>query len=177
MANLNKEFPIVDLLRRGFDDDFSYFVRDFLDNYLGDFRVPWSGSIHSFDGVSGLTIYRQNPYQVQLFILQPNVIIPQHMHPNIDSYEIFLTGVKLSYKNHMLNRDWGHACNDGVSNNFKKIIRIKPGEMHGGLSSDTGGAFISAQCWKNGLEPSSVSNDWVGDVIGEDHKKQIEANS
>ena len=45
------------------------------------------------EGVHGITLYKKKPFQVQLFICQPNLNIPVHTHPNVDSYEVFLYGM------------------------------------------------------------------------------------
>ena len=49
------------------------------------------------DGLYGISLYRKKPYQVELFICQPNLNIPEHTHPNVDSYEVFLYGMKFTH--------------------------------------------------------------------------------
>ena len=52
-------------------------------------------------------------------------------------------------------------------------LRIKQNELHGGQSSNKGGAFISIQKWLNNIKPSHVSEDWTGDILGNKHKEQL----
>jgi len=60
----------------------------------------WKGglfpSVH--DGITrigdytGLILYRQPPFQVELWILPPNTESPEHSHPNVDIYLVAVTG-------------------------------------------------------------------------------------
>ena len=59
--------------------------------------VPFDNPLVFVDGVIGLTLYRENNFQVQLFICEPNINIPKHIHPNIDSFELFLYGMKFTH--------------------------------------------------------------------------------
>ena len=61
-------------------------------------QVPYDNPLMFIDGIAGITLYRKKPYQVQLFICEPNNLITEHSHPNIDSYEMFLYGMQFSHK-------------------------------------------------------------------------------
>ena len=51
------------------------------------FRPPVDAPV-LFDGsITGVVLYRDAPFQVQLFTVAPGVEIPDHVHPNVDSYE------------------------------------------------------------------------------------------
>jgi len=111
----------------------------------------------NFNGtLSGTVLYRQAPYQVQLFIVQPNSVIEPHIHPNVDSYEVFVGG------------DIIFTC-DGVEHkkpaDYKQHaldmnLRVKPNSWHGGIFGERGGCFLSVQKWLNGVIPTSVGDDW-----------------
>lgn len=105
----------------------------------------------NFNGaLSGTVLYRQDPYQVQLFIVQPNSDIEPHIHPNVDSYEVFVGG------------DIKFIC-DNIEydqNAVGMYIRVKPNSWHGGKFGERGGCFLSVQKWLNGVPPTSVGNDW-----------------
>ena len=105
----------------------------------------------NFNGtLSGAVLYRQEPYQVQLFIVQPNSDIEAHIHPNVDSYEVYVGG------------DINFMC-DNVeykNNAIGNCIRVKPNSWHGGKFGERGGCFLSVQKWLNGVIPTSVGNDW-----------------
>ena len=78
---------------REFDDDLTHFLQWYLNAGLRLF-VPHDNFIHFVEGVTGVTIYRSEPYQVQLFTATPNTVIPSHTHPNVDSYEVSLSGME-----------------------------------------------------------------------------------
>ena len=105
----------------------------------------------SFGGqICGVVLYRQDNYQVQLFIGQPNSVGDPHIHPNVDSYEVFIGG------------DINFMC-DGVWEQLKGIggfQRVTPGSWHGGTSGERGGCFLSVQKWLNGVPPTCIGNDW-----------------
>jgi len=95
----------------------------------------------------GVVLYRQGHFQVELFIVKPNVEIVQHIHPNVDSFEVHLAGDINFYCN-------GTLFNDG------KPVRVKPESWHGGFFGPQGGSFLSVQKWLNGVEPTFVGDDW-----------------
>ena len=70
-------------------------LKEFKNWYLKNnlINVPYNNPIMFIDGISGVTIYRKEQFQVQLFICEPNTLIKEHSHPNIDSYEVFLSGI------------------------------------------------------------------------------------
>lgn len=114
----------------------------------------------NFNGtLSGVVLYRHNEYQVQLFIVQPNCVIDPHIHPNVDSFEVFVGG------------DIEFMCDDEW---FKQTelcdsIRVRPSSWHGGRFGPKGGVFLSVQKWLNNVPPTSVGDDWhdkENNVIG-----------
>ena len=134
--------------------------------------VPFDNPLVFVDGVIGLTLYRENNFQVQLFIFEPDVKIPEHIHPNVDSFELFLYGMKFTHSGKTVvdSSTWAdmHEHPDHV------LLRVKPNDWHGGISSKNGGSFISIQHWLNNTKPTHVTDDWQGDVIGNTHKQQLE---
>ena len=105
----------------------------------------------NFNGaLSGVVLYRQDCYQVQLFIVQPNSVIEAHIHPNVDSYEVFIGGDI----NFMCDEIWHDQNVVGMK------IRVRPSSWHGGKFGERGGCFLSVQKWLNGVTPTSVGNDW-----------------
>jgi hypothetical protein len=99
---------------------------------------------------SGVVLYRKPPYQVQLFIVHPNSEIVPHLHPNVDSFEVFVGG-DISF---MHNGQWFDQNKLGFP------IRVKPNDWHGGKFGKRGGAFLSVQKWLNDVPPTSVDEDW-----------------
>lgn len=118
-------------------------------------RLVFSGELY------GIVLYRQPPYQVQLFIIPPNCEIDDHIHPNVDSYEVYVSG------------DIKFRINGEVSE--ENVIRVYPTSFHGGSFGPQGGCFVSVQKWLNNVEPTSVGADWVdhkGNTHGEAYSTQ-----
>ena len=151
-------------------------LKDFKNWYLKNniIKTPYDNPLMFIDGIAGITLYRKKPYQVQLFICEPNTLIKEHTHPNIDSYEVFLWGMKFTHKGKtIINELMAKLKKDDFPRCSHWALRVKPNDLHGGLSSDKGGAFISIQKWLNNINPTHVSKDWNGEILGTKHQKQL----
>ena len=116
--------------------------------------------------------YRKDPFQIQMFVVPPNHIIPEHTHPNVDSYEVYPGGqIRFSHTGKFIIDEAGlDVPNEhGLSKVRGRIIRVKPNDKHGGVFSPSGGVFFSVQRWLNGVPPHCVSADYNGVVMGLEH--------
>ena len=113
-------------------------------------KPPLVDALDFSGSLSGLVLYRSGQYQVQLFLLQENCEIKSHCHPNVDSYELAVSG-KVAFEVDG-NRHEDRALWDAV--------RVYPTDEHTAYIGAGGGAFISVQHWLNGIQPSSVGWDW-----------------
>jgi len=160
---------MIDALKREYDDDLTTYMFSFIKGkygITGSLLNPCSGGLAFVEGVTGLVLHRDRQFQVQLFTVAPFTTIPVHVHPNVDSYEYYLSGMQFSYKNKYLIQE--QMAHPGL------IIRVKEGEKHGASSGKNGGSFLSFQHWLNGVKPTSVGNDWEeGDTMGVNHSRQI----
>ena len=137
-------------------------------------KTPFDNPLMFIDGIAGITLYRKKPFQVQLFICEPNINIPEHTHPNIDSFELFLYGMKFTHSGKtIIDSDMALKEKNKIPFCSYQTIRVKPNDWHGGVSSKNGGAFISIQHWLNNTKPRHVSDDWQGEVVGKKHKQQL----
>lgn len=117
---------------------------------LKPLNTPSTGSLSHVAETHGVVLYRQDPYQVELFNVKPNSEIPPHVHPNVDSFEVFIGG------------DISFMC-DGVwydQDVLGSSIRVLPSSIHGGKFGERGGCFLSVQKWINGVQPKFVGDDW-----------------
>jgi len=168
---------MIDGTGREFNDDLTHFLEWYLEAGT-KLCVPLDDSIHFIEGVHGITIYRHEPYQVQLFSCKPNTIIPPHKHPNIDSYEVSLRGMEFDLHGETVLPLWwamkGHESTN-LPNEWYNVIRVLPDSEHSAKAHETGGCFMSVQHWLNGIKPSSVANDWAEgyEAMGEHHASQI----
>tara|TARA_R100000742_G_C4201980_1_gene30818 strand:+ start:48 stop:572 length:525 start_codon:yes stop_codon:yes gene_type:complete len=159
-----------------FNDELTTFLEWYLKSCLGIY-VPHSNFIHFVEGVTGLTIYRHKQYQVQLFTTTPNTIIPSHTHPNVDSYEVALSGMEFYLNDKVVLPRWYAnvpAPNNDLSMSHYQVVRVLPDCPHSAKAGKSGGSFMSVQHWLNGVKPTSVGNDWNGEsTMGGKHTEQI----
>ena len=162
------------------EDSLSFFADWFLTsgNITGIYTPSDKNALLFIEGVHGITLYRHKPYQVELFICQPNLNIPEHTHPNVDSYEVFLYGMEFIHSGKtLISKEQSLEETNGVPTCAYQTIRVRPNDPHGGNASKYGGAFISIQHWLNDTEISHVSSDWCGDTMGKKHIEQVKLDN
>ena len=54
-----------------------------------------------------------------------------------------------------------------------EVVRVLPECPHSAIAGKDGGSFMSVQQWLNGVEPTSVGNDWDGITMGDEHTTQV----
>lgn len=127
------------------------------------------------ESVLTLTLFRAEPYQVELVMLLPNS--PpwpgEHRHPNVDSYECAWFNSVDFTKN-------GKLCNGpelvvpvtvGKLTDLRCCVRLLPTDWHGTTPLKAGACLISVQKWLNGVKPTSVGQDWDGQPVTRGHKQ------
>lgn len=110
-------------------------------------------------------MFRDGGFQVEQVTLFPNYEVSPHCHPNVDTYESHLCGSGEAW----LENDCG-ICerlvykydHDPKNRYHLRRLHIKPGYVHYGMA-DTVVVALSFQEWINGVEPSFITDDWVGD--------------
>ena len=161
-----------------FLDSLERFVQWFLYESPRFGLIPAHDSISYIEGVTSVLWYRQGQFQVQLFVVPPNHVIPAHIHPNVDSFELYLGGeiqfskegeYVISAEEALAIGQFGEAAMRG------KMIRVRPHEWHGGVFGEAGGVFMSLQHWINGVKPHCVAADYCGVTMGSDHFKKVKA--
>lgn len=157
---------------------------DPLDAFLADFLakapviglVPLHGAVSYIEGVAAVLLYRGGQFQVQMFIVPPGHVIPEHTHPNVDSYEVYVGGqIKFSHGGRFIVADEDIAQPDqhGCASLRGQTIRVRPNDPHGGVFGPSGGVFLSVQHWLNGVAPHCVAADYEGVVMGPDHMAKV----
>ena len=138
--------------------------------------IPLHDAVSYISGVTAVLLYRDGPYQVQMFVVPPNHIIPEHTHPNVDSMEVYIGGqIRFSHSGKFVitEDEFLNPAPLGLPKMRGKTIRVLPSDLHGGVFGPSGGVFISIQHWINGVDPHCVSADYDGVVMGEDHLKKV----
>lgn len=137
--------------------------------------VPALKSIHFMDNLTAVTLYRRDQFQVEMILCKPNSEIPDHVHPNVDSFEMYVSG-SIMFRHGgklLIPKEQADSVNwDGGSEMRGFKIRVKPDDYHGAAFGDSGGCFLSIQHWLSGV-PTTVGHDWKGEVLGPVHEATI----
>ena len=158
-------------------DDLTKFLYWFLQQApIGMLKPPeMDGTLTVHESVLTMTLFRCDPYQVELVILLPGSPAwpGEHRHPNVDSYEVAWYNSVDFTKN-------GKLCNGpelvipvqvGNVKLHACCVRLLPTDYHGTTRLEKGGALISVQKWLNGVKPTSVGLDWDGEPTTAGHAK------
>jgi len=157
-------------------------LENFKNQWINDgmrWKPPFKNPIHITDIAYSLCVYRENNYQIELYICKPNTQSPVHSHPGVESISMYLTGNLEFSKN---------------DNNFIDLSQYQKERENGthyliGVAAETnngddqhalrigkeGGAFLVFEYWKE-KEPTSVTVNWLGELVGELHQKTIGDN-
>jgi len=141
-------------------------------------RPPFENPIFFTDNAMSLCLYREGRFQVELYIIAPNGSSPAHTHPGVDSSFMHLTG---NLKFNLANRDNSLYVppslpkEDGTHPWFNAGAALSPdGTPHWLWVGPEGASFLSFEHWKE-ADPSSVTVNWEGDPVGEQHKTMLES--
>ena len=138
------------------------------------FRPPFEDAVRTLgeyaDGTGRIVprpsfsaiIYRDNEFQVEHLIYPPNSEVPEHVHPDIDSLGIFLSGdVMFKLFGHPVHTWEESECTpEGNSSSLGRVVPIPHTTPHSVSIGPRGGHFLSVQEWMNGRQPSAVSQNW-----------------
>jgi len=155
------------------DDPLEVFLKQFLNNAEVCGYTPLNNAVRDVFGIYGYTQYSQEDFQVQVFVVPPNKIIPEHTHPNVDSFEVYIGGqILFSHSGRWVitEEDLREPDEHGLSMLRGKSIRVRPNDLHGGCFGPAGGVFMSVQRWLNDTAPSCVSLDYDGIALDKKHK-------
>jgi len=135
------------------------------------YRAPYESSVICDGNIWGTVLYRHNEFQVQLFTIAPNTVFPSHRHPNVDAFEIYLSGDIEFFVNRtkVLGQEEHGKTDEGFTLMMGKSFRVRPEDWHHAVIGPRGGSFISVQRWMNGAKPTNVGFDWIAQ--GEDKRR------
>lgn len=144
------------------------FSKWFLSQSLSSLRPPHNAVyFYQTEGgvVTSVVLCRVGQFQVELFVGPGPGHFPEHAHPNVDSIEMHLTGeIAFTIRGRQVIPPdrIKEIASDGASVFCGFRSRVGAGVPHGANVGPGGGAFLSIQQWRDGLQPTSVGLDWVG---------------
>ncbi len=112
---------------------------------------PPGGLLTNDKDLNGVVLFRDGRFQVELFFIKPNSEVVDHIHPNVDSYEYYISGDIVFRKNGKEYVPPGPG--------FK--LHVPPTAWHGGTIGPRGVYFYSIQHWVGDVEPEFIGNDWT----------------
>lgn len=139
---------------------------------LGDMK-PLFNELNTYGKTMGIVMDRQDQFQTELFIVPADIeIIEFHIHPNVDSIEVPLSG-DFTFRTN--NQDFPNFATPEMLRE-KRPAWVGSNDIHGAIWRG-GGAFLSFQYWKNGVKPTSVIKDYLLDEKNELHEMEFKGLS
>lgn len=144
-------------------------------------RPPFKDPLFFTDHLFAMCLFRHKQFQVILNIVKPDVIVPKHSHPHVDSCAVYLTGhlqLGLEHEDYNTTEQWSYKQQANPETGMHMLYGLSSsegytGEPHGLKSKDGGGAFLVFEKWHN-EEPKTVLTDWIGEPIDEAHKRMLD---
>ena len=169
-------------------------MRDELDDFLTWFlaqgpvlgKVPIMSAVTALgtDNLGGNVMsgvwYRNKQFQVELFMIAGPWTIPEHTHPNVDSYEVLLGGqIRFSRDGRwMIPNTYQLDSNENGTSLYRgETVRVNHDTPHGGVVGPGGAMFFSVQRWLNSVEPHCVALDWNGYTASQEQLEKLKFGS
>lgn len=128
------------------------FARRFLRQGNLPFR-PLPNGFH-FDGHAfQMVLFRESCWQIELIVLQPNVVVPQHRHDHCATVDVYLGGAASMESISAIERQYQR-----ILRGVPTMVSVPAGTAHGGAVGPRGLAFLSFQQWSN--EAKLIHEDW-----------------
>jgi len=109
--------------------------------------IPQDVEVFLSDDATAVCLFRRGQFQVELYLIHPNPIVPVHEHPDVEVIKVRLSG-----KTHPFLSE-----------------TLKAGESHGsGIrneSEEKGYPLLAIQHWLT-REPTTVASMWKGKTVG-----------
>jgi hypothetical protein len=139
-------------------------------------RPPFLDGVFFTDIAASIVLYRNGPFQVELYVSKPDTESPYHSHPGVDSLLMYLTG-DLTFGKDGKALDWEQyqrprEGDEEVHFLFGKYDILAPEQTHNLKTNGKGGAFFSFEKWHDRV-PNSVTVNWEGEPSGVLHEKVI----
>ncbi len=154
-------------------DDLEKFAFTYREQARGTHYIP-QGEVSNYrmGDVTGVLLYRKGVWQVEMWIVPPNYIVPEHTHPNVDTYEMYLGGdIAFSHDGYWAGEDKLIPMRDDTQ--VGTLIRVNSDDKHGGAFGPRGGVFLSLQRWMNGHKPHTVASDYEGKAFNDGHQTSV----
>ena len=124
--------------------------------------LPIKREVFISDDATSTTLFRHGRYQVEMYLIHPDPVIPEHEHPGVENIEF-------SYSHY---QDTNSVGEFDLENHLSK-----PGTTHGlsirRRAQHDGFCLLSIQKWDEELEMSTIGSRWKGHTAGPKHEALI----
>jgi hypothetical protein len=122
-------------------------------------KPPAQQEVFLSDDASATCLFRHGRYQVEMYLIHPQPVIPFHEHPGVENIEVSQS-------------HWSTLTDDQL----EQFVQ-RSGQGHGGdfrvRAGHSGFALISAQKWDEGIPLSTIGARWRGHTAGPKHEAII----
>lgn len=123
-------------------------------------------------GHVGITLYRDERFQVQFWSCAPGSEIADHSHPSLRGYAVQVAGrIKFRLNGRGVTR--ADTLLAVLMGKHTVMHPVEPGITHGASIGDKGAAFLSISEWT--VPPRSVHLDWQGAPLDARHAAELGA--
>lgn len=139
-------------------------------------RPPFEDPVYITDISYSYVLYREGPYQAELYLVRPNTSSPSHTHPGVENIVMLWGGdVSLEHDGEYLDSSqFNHRSDNGTSSLFGiSGPKLTDDKTHALFAGNKGGAFLSLEKWPENIVPSSVTVNWEGEPVDENHRQII----
>jgi len=141
-------------------------------------RPPFEDPIYFTDISYSYVLYREGQYQAELYLVRPNTSSPPHSHPNVENI-IMLWGGDVSFSHNGEYFDLTNENKEPSAEGTSKLFGVAgptltDKDTHALFAGDKGGAFLSLEKWPLGTKPNSVTINWSGEPVDEEHRRIIQ---
>lgn len=119
---------------------------------------------------TGITLYRDDKHQVQLWICPPNSSIGEHAHEHAESYAVRVSG-KIAFLVFDSKGERIRHVRCTLGGRETLMVHVPQGARHSAKIGPSGAAFLSITKWDEA--PVSVHLDWTGEPLDEAHKAAL----
>jgi len=151
-------------------------VKEFADWYVSNnypLRPPFDSPVYTTSISYSYILYREGQYQAELYLVKPNSTSPEHSHPGVENIVMILGGNVGGTVDGKVQDNTALALQanaDGTSKLFGCFGQtLTQTSKHSLTTGVTGGAFISFEKWPEGVKPYSVTENWEGTAIDNNH--------
>ena len=146
-------------------------LEDFTNWYINDARmplmIPYDAVVVQSDDAVAVSLFRKGQYQVELYLIYPQMYILKHSHPRMEVITMALGGGSMSPRiiDTNTSASWGNMNN-----------KLLPGEEHGGEMSSiigNGQVILTFEKWLDPTEMTTAAAHWKGKIRGELQAKLI----